>query len=96
MLKASREQAIAEGIRPAIYTHPIGYHGHGAGPAIGRWDAQEGLPFTGDYPLHLDTAYSIELNAATFIEAWDKEIRIMLEEDAYFDQSGVRYPVTWP
>lgn len=91
VLRASREQAIAEGIKPAIYSHPIGYHGHGAGPAIGRWDAQEGLPFTGDYPLQMDTAWSIELNAATFVEAWDKEIRIMLEEDAFFDQNGVHY-----
>ena len=91
VLKESREQAIAEGIKPSIYTHPIGYHGHGAGTALGRWDAQEGLPVTGDYPLHLDTAYSIELNAATFIEEWDKEIRIMLEEDAYFDSKGVNY-----
>ncbi|MDH4018770.1 MAG: M24 family metallopeptidase [Xanthomonadales bacterium] len=91
VLKESREQAIAEGIKPSIYSHPIGYHGHGAGAAIGRWDAQEGLPFTGDYPMYLDTAYSIELNAATFIEEWDKEIRIMLEEDAYFDETGVHY-----
>lgn len=91
ILKKSREQAIAEGITPSIYTHPIGYHGHGAGPAIGRWDAQQGLPVTGEYPLHANTAYSIELNAATFIEEWDKEIRIMLEEDAFFDQAGVRY-----
>jgi len=91
VLKASREQAISEGIEPAIYTHPIGYHGHGAGPAIGRWDAQQGLPHTGDYPIYADTAYSIELNAATFIKEWDKEIRIMLEEDAFFDEDGVRY-----
>lgn len=91
VLKESREQAVAEGIVPSIYTHPIGYHGHGAGTAIGRWDAQQGLPYTGDYPLHPDTAYSIELNAATFVKEWDKEIRIMLEEDAYFDQTGVRY-----
>jgi len=91
LLAQYREQAIAEGINPSIYTHPIGYHGHGAGTAIGRWDAQQGLPHTGDYPLHLNTAYSIELNAATFIEEWDKEIRIMLEEDAYFDKTGVSY-----
>lgn len=91
ILKESREQAITEGITPSIYTHPIGYHGHGAGTAIGRWDAQQGLPFTGEYPLHANTAYSIELNAATFIKEWDKEIRIMLEEDAFFDQTGVRY-----
>jgi len=91
ILKQSREQAIAEGIKPAIYTHPIGYHGHGAGTTLGMWDSQQGVPHTGDYPLHLDTAYSIELNAATFIEEWDKEIRIMLEEDAYFDKTGVNY-----
>jgi len=91
VLKESREQAIAEGIKPSIYSHPIGYHGHGAGAAIGRWDAQEGLPYTGDYPMYLDTAYSIELNAATFIKEWDKEVRIMLEEDAYFDKTGVHY-----
>ena len=36
-------------------------------------------------------AHSIELNAATFIPEWKKEIRIMLEEEAYFDQSGVKY-----
>lgn len=91
VLKESREQAIAEGIKPSIYTHPIGYQGHGAGAAIGRWDAQDGLPHTGDYPLYLNTAYSIELNAATFIKEWDKEVRIMLEEDAFFDQTGVNY-----
>ena len=91
ILKQSREQATAEGIKPSIYTHPIGYHGHGAGPTFGMWDSQQGVPYTGDYPLHLDTAYSIELNAATFSQEWDKEIRIMLEEDAYFDKTGVNY-----
>ncbi len=91
VLKMSREQAIAEGIKPSIYTHPLGYHGHAAGTTLGMWDAQEGVPVTGDYPLHLNTAYSIELNAATYIEDWGKEIRIMLEEDAFFDESGVQY-----
>jgi methionine aminopeptidase len=91
ILKQSRDQAIAEDIKPSIYTHPIGYHGHGAGPTLGMWDSQQGVPHTGDYPLHLDTAYSIELNAATFSEEWNKEIRIMLEEDAYFDRDGVNY-----
>lgn len=91
VLKMSREQAISEGIKPSIYTHPIGYHGHAAGTTLGMWDSQGGVPFTGDYPLHLNTAYSIELNAATFIEEWGKEIRIMLEEEAFFDSTGVWY-----
>jgi Xaa-Pro aminopeptidase len=91
VLKLSRQQAIKEGIKPSIYTHPIGYHGHAAGTTLGMWDSQGGVPVQGDYPLHFNTAYSIELNAATFIPEWKKEIRIMLEEEAYFDQSGVRY-----
>jgi Xaa-Pro aminopeptidase len=91
VLKMSREKAIAEGLKPSIYTHPIGYHGHAAGTTLGMWDSQGGVPGSGDYPLHLNTAYSIELNVATFIEEWGKEIRIMLEEDAFFDETGVWY-----
>ncbi len=41
--------------------------------------------------MNYNTAYSIELNAASFIPEWKKEIRIMLEEDGYFDASGFRY-----
>lgn len=91
VLAESRKQAIAEGITPSIYTHPIGYHGHAAGTTLGMWDRQEGVPVTGDYPLHLNTAYSIELNCTVNIPEWKKDIRIMLEEDAFFDQRGVNY-----
>ena len=91
ILKAARKQAIEEGIKPAIYTHPIGYHGHAAGTTLGMWDQQMGVPVGGDYPLHANTAYSIELNAASFIPKWGKEIRIMLEEDAFFDGESVQY-----
>ncbi|MFK8010599.1 MAG: M24 family metallopeptidase, partial [Marinicellaceae bacterium] len=91
VLALSRKQAINEGIKPSIYTHPIGYYGHAAGTTLGMWDSQEGVPNTGDHPLHANTAYAIELNAATYIEQWDKEIRIMLEEDAFFDGESVNY-----
>ncbi len=52
--------ARAEGLNPQVYTHPIGYHGHAAGPTIGLWDQQEGVPGNGDYPLfdHTPTASS--------------------------------------
>ena len=91
ILARSREQAMAEGIKPSIYTHPLGYHGHAAGTTLGMWDSQDGVPGSGDYPLHPDTVYSIELNAASDIPEWGKEIRIMLEEDAFFDGEEVRY-----
>ena len=91
ILREARAQAIKEGIKPSIYTHPLGYHGHAAGTTLGMWDSQGGVPIQGDYPLHAQTAYSIELNAAKFIEAWGKEVRIMLEENAVFDGQTVSY-----
>ena len=84
-------QAKKEGIQPSIYTHPIGYNGHAAGPTIGLWDQQDGVPGSGDFPMHYNTAYSIELNAASDIPEWKKTIRIMLEEDGYFDDKGFRF-----
>ena len=91
ILADALKQAKSEGIEAVIYTHPLGYHGHAAGPTIGLWDQQGGVPGSGDYPLYENTAYSIELNAASDIPAWKKSIRIMLEEDGYFDQRGFRY-----
>jgi Xaa-Pro aminopeptidase len=91
ILAASRKQSISEGITPSIYTHPIGYHGHAAGTTLGMWDMQGGVPGTGDYPLHLNTAYSIELNCVVRVEEWKKDVRIALEEDAYLDEDGVNY-----
>ena len=91
ILSDALSQAKKENVQATVYTHPIGYHGHAAGPTIGLWDQQGGVPGTGDYPLNFKTAYSIELNAASDIPEWKKSVRIMLEEDGYFDQKGFRY-----
>lgn len=92
ILLAARNMAEEEGIVPSIYTHPIGFHGHAAGPTIGLWDQQDGVPGKGDYPLYANTAYSIELNVRTTVPEWgDQEVRIMLEEDAFFDGEKVWY-----
>jgi Xaa-Pro aminopeptidase len=91
ILADALHKAKAAGLKPTIYTHPIGYHGHGAGPTIGLWDQQEGVPGKGDYPMYPNTAYSIELNTRVFLPEWDKEIRVMMEEDAFFDGNKVEY-----
>ena len=91
VLKRALKSTISHDLKPTIYTHPLGFHGHAAGTTLGMWDSQNGVTGSGDYPLHLNTAYAIELNNAIYIEPWKKEIRIMLEEDAIFDQSGVWY-----
>jgi Xaa-Pro aminopeptidase len=91
ILLSALQKAAQKGIKATIYTHPIGFHGHGAGPTIGLWDQQGGVPGNGDYPLFPNTAHSIELNAEVFIPAWNRNIRIMLEEDAIFDGEKVWY-----
>lgn len=91
ILADARKQAQDAGITPSIYTHPIGFHGHASGTTIGMWDMQNGVPHTGDYPMHLNTAYSIELNCSVPVAEWKKDVRIQLEEDGYFDSNGFRY-----
>jgi len=91
ILISSLKQAQSEGITASIYTHPLGFHGHAAGPTIGLWDQQGGVSGSGDYPLFPNTAYSIELNAATDIPEWKKSIRIMLEEDGFYDGNVFRF-----
>ena len=91
ILLASLKEAKEEGLRPSIYTHPLGTYGHSAGTTFGMWDSQEGVPVNGDYPLHLNTVYAIELNTTVFIEEWKRDIRIMLEEAGYFGPNGFRY-----
>ena len=79
----------AEGINGTVYTHPIGDHGHGAGPLIGLWDRQQGVPGRGDVLLLPGTWFSIELSATTPVREWGgKELWVGAEEDAVIDESG--------
>ena len=92
VLHTTRQQAESEGIKAMIYSHPLGYHGHAAGPTIGLWDQQGGVPGRGDYPLFDNTAYSIELNAQVAVPEWDNQVvRIALEEDALLSNGQMRW-----
>lgn len=92
ILLAALAAARAEGIDGLIYSHPIGVHGHAAGPTIGLWDRQEGVPGQGDYPLWPNTAYSIELQARVDVAEWDGQtVQVMLEEEAFFDGETCRF-----
>lgn len=83
VLQAVLERSKAEGIDPQVYSHPLGYHGHAAGPLVGLWDQQDGVPGKGDYELFDNTCYSIELNAKKVVPEWDNQlVRMALEEDA--------------
>ena len=91
ILLNSLSEAKSRGLRPSIYTHPLGSYGHSSGPTIGMWDSQGGVAGTGDYPLNYNTVYAIELNNTSFIEEWNGDVRIMLEEAGFFDESGHSY-----
>lgn len=92
VLAATLAQMRAEGIDGTVYTHPIGDHGHGAGPLIGRWDAQEGVPVRGDAVLLPNYWHSIELQATTPIPEWGGEpASCRQEEEAYLDEDGDRF-----
>jgi Xaa-Pro aminopeptidase len=79
----------AAGINGTVYTHPIGDHGHGAGPLIGLWDRQEGVPGRGDVTLQPETWFSIELQATTAVPEWNgQQLRSAQEEDAVLRADG--------
>jgi hypothetical protein len=79
----------AAGIDGTVYTHPIGDHGHGAGPLIGLWDRQQGVPGRGDVLLLPSTWFSIELQATTSVPEWDNQrVRSAQEEDAVLGEDG--------
>ena len=91
ILLNSLSEAKKRGLRPSIYTHPLGSYGHSSGPTIGMWDAQEGVEGTGEYPLNYNTVYAIELNNKSYIKEWGRDVRIMLEEAGFFGEDGYSY-----
>jgi Xaa-Pro aminopeptidase len=91
ILAAALARARAEGMVPRIYSHPLGYHGHAAGPRIGLPDMQDGVPGMGDYPLYPDTCHAIELGVRAEVPEWGQTIQMALEEDACFTAAGVRF-----
>lgn len=90
-LKAARAEMTRLGIDGTIFTHPIGDHGHGAGPLIGLWDRQDGVPVRGDLPIRPNTWFSIELQATSDVPEWNgRRLPCRQEEDAYLDEKGDR------
>jgi Xaa-Pro aminopeptidase len=92
VLAAARARTAGERLAATFYTHPIGYHGHGAGATIGLWDAQQGVPGKGDYPVRPDTFWSIELNVEHPVPEWGgQRVRFMFEENGHLGARGFRW-----
>lgn len=89
ILASSLAKMKAAGIDGTIYSHPIGMHGHGAGPLIGLWDYQDGVPGRGDAKVIPNMWYSIELQATTPVAEWNNQrVRSAQEEDAVIATDG--------
>lgn len=89
VLKSTRMRMAAAKIDGTQYSHPIGLHGHGAGPLIGLWDYQEGVPGRGDAAVIPSMWFSIELQATTPVPEWGgQKVRMAQEEDVIIDAAG--------
>jgi Xaa-Pro aminopeptidase len=89
ILATSRERMKSKAINGTVYSHPIGLHGHGAGPLIGLWDYQDGVAGRGDAKVIPSMWFSIELQATTPVPEWDGQpVRMAQEEDVIIDAAG--------
>ena len=89
VLTAVLARMQSAGLNGTMYTHPIGDHGHGAGPLIGLWDRQDGVPGRGDVPVLANMWFSTELQVTTPIPEWGGQpVRMMQEEEAEVTPSG--------
>jgi Xaa-Pro aminopeptidase len=89
ILAASLARMRAQKIDGTVYSHPIGLHGHGAGPLIGLWDYQAGVPGRGDAKVIPGMWWSIELQSVTPVAEWNGQpVRMPQEEDAIIGADG--------
>ena len=89
ILAAARTRMQSRQINGTVYSHPIGLHGHGAGPTIGLWDYQDGVAGRGDAKVIPSMWWSIELQATTPVPEWDNQpVRMAQEEDAIIGADG--------
>ncbi len=95
IVRSAMEKSRKAGLRPLIYSHPVGFHGHGAGcimDARPPESAPEGILARMAYPLRIDTAYAVEFSSTTSVPEWDgQEVTIGYEETALFTADGLRF-----
>lgn len=95
IVNSAMKIAQAEGLRPLIYSHPVGFHGHAAGPPMDARppeSAPEGILARGKYPLYPNTVYAIEYSCTTSVPEWDnQDVRIGFEEMGVFTKEGCKF-----
>ncbi len=80
-----------EGIRPMLYTHPLGLFGHGPGPIIGLYTDQNPQHPRGDLLLYDSTAYALELNTLEYVPMYQRDTYLYTEESVLLENGEVRF-----
>jgi len=95
IVASAMEKGEAEGLRPLIYSHPLGVYGHGPGCTADARPAEaapEDIKERGKYPLFPNTVYAIEFSSTMAVAEWDnQDVRIAYEDDGAFDGSACRF-----
>ncbi len=89
ILTSILERMKGAGLNGTMYSHPVGLHGHGAGPLIGLWDMQGGVAGRGDAKVVPSMWFSVEHQVTTRVDEWDGQpVRMAQEEDMIISADG--------
>jgi len=91
VFEMSINQAKEEGICPMLYTHPCGFHGHGAGPDFGLFSNQNRLPIIGERIIHNNTSFALELNTCEYLEMYQRDTYLFTEETVILIDDEVHF-----
>jgi Xaa-Pro aminopeptidase len=77
------------GIEAKVYSHPIGFQGHGLGAGLDYRASQQSA--SEGKRLRNGSYISIELNSATPVTEWGgQKVFVMMEDDAYLTDDGFK------
>ena len=85
------DRMVAEDIDGVMYSHPIGDHGHAAGPIVGLFDLNnKSVPVLGDTTvLRSEMWYAVELCAYANVPEWGgQRVHFRQEENAVIGDSA--------
>lgn len=86
------EEMKQKTINAKIYSHPIGWQGHGLGAAIDYRSAQRAKDMPVEKRLRNGSYLSVELNSVTPVPEWDgQEVYVMMEDDAHLTEDGWKF-----
>ncbi|XXF77887.1 Xaa-Pro aminopeptidase [Myxococcaceae bacterium GXIMD 01537] len=88
ILRYMRARMTHESVSGIVTAHPIGLHGFGAGPVIGLWDTQDGVPGSGDARVIAGNWYAAELLATSKVREWGNQPVYVAQTEGLIIESG--------